>query len=114
MHRPILIAASLGACLLLGGYSAGVRTHGAAGAAAPSLAQGLADETHHRLALEFEQQDVGFELNGTRVWPLDDGLLRVRGEGTADFGAEGRAATTIEAVYDPGDGRWLRLDYQLL
>src|SRR5690606_367652 len=39
--------------------------------------------------------------------------LRLVGRGVADFGAEGRAATTIEALYDPRNGEWLRLDYTL-
>ena len=41
-------------------------------------------------------------------------MMRVRAEGTADFGADGQAATSIEAVYDRGTGQWVTLDYQLL
>ena len=114
MRRPLLIIPALGACLLLAGYSAGVQTHVAAGAAPAGLAQALASETHRRLSAEFQQQSVAFDLAGTRVWAKEGDMMRVRAEGTADFGADGQAATSIEAVYDRGTGQWVTLDYQLL
>lgn len=114
MHRQLPVIAALSASLLLGGFSAGVQPRVVAGAAAPTLAGLLADETHRRIAAEFASQPVAFELSGARTWPLTTGLLRVRGEGTADFGPEGQAAATVEAVYDPRAARWVKLDYQLL
>ena len=114
MHRPLSIAAALSACLLLGGFSPGVQPRVASSVVAPSLASTLATETHRRLSAEFASQDVQFELGGTRVWQAGDALLRVRAEGTADFGADGHATTTIDAVYDRQAGRWLKLDYQQL
>jgi hypothetical protein len=113
MYRvlPVIV---LSCASLLGGYSAGVQPRTAADSAPPGLAQALADETHRRLADEFLQQDVGFELAGTRVWAGEGGAWRVRGEGTADFGPDGQAATTIEGLYDPHARRWVKLEYQLL
>jgi hypothetical protein len=91
-----------------------VQPHVSGGAAADGLVQQLAAETHQRLDAEFMDQPVAFQLKGARVWPAASGRLRVHGEGIADFGAEGSATTTVEALYDPATGKWLRLDYQLL
>lgn len=117
MAHPVPILAALSASLLLGGYSAGVQPRigtGHEGAAPPAVALALAEETHRRLAAEFVQQDVAFELAGTRLWSNEAGGWRVRAEGTADFGADGQATATIEAVYDPEAARWTQLEYQLL
>lgn len=113
MHQPIPLIATLSACLLLGGFSAGAPPL-SAGMTSPELARSLAEETHHRLDAEFVEQSVGFALDGAAAWSQEDGLLRVRAEGTADFGVEGTAATTVDAVYDPHTGKWLELEYQLL
>jgi len=114
MLRPhALLAATFGS-LLAFGFSSAVQTRGAMASAEPSVAQALAAETHRRLAEEFSSQPVAFDLAGTQVWPQQAGVLRVRGEGTADFGVEGQATATIEGMYDPQQGRWLRLEYQLL
>ena len=113
MRQLLPIVATFSACLLLGGFSAAAPPL-ASSAIAPAMARSLAQQAHARLDAEFVEQSVGFTLDGATAWPRADGLLRVRAEGTANFGAEGTAATTIEAVYDPQSGRWLKLDYQLL
>ena len=112
MRQPLPMIVAVSGCLLL--FSAGVQPRIATGSASPELTRTLATETHRRLAAEFLEQRVAFELAGTRVWPGDGGQWRVRAEGTADFGADGQATATIDAVYDPQAGRWLQLDYQLL
>ena len=114
MRQPLLSIAAISGCLLLGGFSAGVQPHAATGAIPMGISQRLADETRTRLDAEFEQQTVGFTLSGAKVWPASGGHVRIRAEGTADFGAEGTAMATVEAVYDADSGRWLKLDYQLL
>ncbi len=114
MTRPLPIIAALSASLVLGGFSAGVQPRIATEAVAAPLADALAAETQRRLAGEFASQSVEFALGGTRSWPAGAGLVRVRGEGVADFGTEGKATATIEALYDRDAARWVKLDYQLL
>lgn len=114
MTRTLPLIAALSASLVLGGFSAGVQPRVASGVVAAPLAQALSAETQRRMADEFASQPVAFALGGTRSWPVDAGLVRVRGEGVADFGAEGEATATIEALYDPAAQRWVKLDYQLL
>ncbi len=74
---------------------------------------GLAAAAVRRLDAEFAGQPVTLAIDDARAVPVGGRYLRVVARGTADFGSEGRAATTIEALYDPGSGEWLRLDYAL-
>jgi hypothetical protein len=66
-----------------------------------------------RLDAEFAGQPVSLALADAEAVAVGGRYLRLVARGTADFGAEGRAATTIEALYDPRNGEWLRLDYAL-
>lgn len=77
------------------------------------FAQALTQRVDRALGEEFAQQP--FELVIDRVATSNAGqrLVQVRGTGTVDFGAEGATAAQIDALYDPVDGRWLRVDYEL-
>lgn len=88
------------------------------GAASPQpvdapMRDALAAATARRLGAEFAGQAFGFQLADVESARVGGRYLRVLARGTADFGAEGRAATTVEALYDPRNGEWLRLDYAL-
>jgi len=73
----------------------------------------LARAAEARLGAEFAGQPVVLSLGDADAVALGGRYLRLVARGVADFGAEGRAATTIEALYDPRNGEWLRLDYTL-
>lgn len=73
----------------------------------------LAAAAMRRLDAEFAGQPVTLALADAEAVAVGGRYLRLVAHGTADFGAEGRAATTIEALYDPRNGEWLRLDYTL-
>jgi hypothetical protein len=73
----------------------------------------LATAATQRLGSEFASQPFTLALDDAEATRVGGRYLRVVARGTADFGAEGRAATTIEALYDPRNGEWLRLDYAL-
>lgn len=75
--------------------------------------RGLAAAAAQRLDAEFAGQPVTLAIDDARAAPVGGRYLRVVARGTADFGSEGRAAATIEALYDPSSGEWLRLDYAL-
>lgn len=75
--------------------------------------RGLAAAAARRLDAEFAGQPVTLAIDDARAVPVGGRYLRVTARGTADFGGEGRAATTVEALYDPRNGEWLRLDYAL-
>jgi len=75
--------------------------------------RGLAAAAARRLDAEFAGQPVTLAIDDARAAPVGGRYLRVVARGTADFGSEGRADTTIEALYDPRTGEWLRLDYAL-
>lgn len=73
----------------------------------------LAAAAARRLDAEFAGQPVALALDEARAMPVGGRYLRVLARGTADFGSEGRAAATVEALFDPRSGEWLRLDYAL-
>jgi hypothetical protein len=75
--------------------------------------RGLAAAAARRLDAEFAGQAVELALPDAEAVVVGGRYLRVVARGTADFGAEGRAAATVEALYDPRSGEWLRLDYAL-
>jgi hypothetical protein len=81
--------------------------------AAPAVDRSLAAEATRRLGAEFAGQPVSLSLLGADAVPVGGRYLRVVARGTADFGGEGRAATMVEALYDPRTGDWLHLDYEL-
>lgn len=78
-----------------------------------TLRRALAAATTHRLGAEFAGQPFTLALADAESTGVGGRYLRVVARGTADFGSEGRAATTVEALYDPRTGEWLRLDYAL-
>ena len=78
-----------------------------------SLRRSLAAATTQRLGGEFADQAFTLALADAETTGVGGRYLRVVAHGTADFGSEGRAATTVEALYDPRTGEWLRLDYAL-
>lgn len=81
--------------------------------ASDPLRRSLAAATTHRLDAEFADQPFTLALADAETTGVGGRYLRVVARGTADFGSEGRAAATVEALYDPRNGEWLRLDYAL-
>lgn len=81
--------------------------------ASDPLRRSLAAATTHRLDAEFADQPFTLALADAETSGVGGRYLRVVARGTADFGSEGRASTTVEALYDPRNGEWLRLDYAL-
>jgi hypothetical protein len=73
----------------------------------------LAAAATRRLDAEFGGQPLRLALRDAEAVAVGGRYLRLVARGTTDFGDEGRAATTIEALYDPRNGEWLRLDYTL-
>lgn len=82
-------------------------------AADARVARRLANEVDRRLGLEFAGQTVRFTLDDVRLSPAGRHYQRLQANGIADFGAEGRTATGVQALYDPRSGEWLHLRYEL-
>jgi hypothetical protein len=78
-----------------------------------ALRRTLAAAASRRLDAEFAGQPLNLSLLDAEAVAVGGRYLRLVARGTTDFGDEGRAATTIEALYDPRNGEWLRLDYTL-
>lgn len=73
----------------------------------------LATEVDARLGSEFASQDVRFKIDQARVVHVGNRFLRLDANGVADFGVEGTTTAIINALYDPGTGRWIHLNYEL-
>ena len=86
---------------------------GQAVAADAALARRLANEVDRRLGLEFSQQPVELRLDSVRLLPAGKHYLRLDANGIADFGAEGSTPAGVQALYDPRNGEWLRVSYEL-
>jgi hypothetical protein len=78
-----------------------------------TMRRDLAAAATRRLDAEFAGQPLRLALFDAEAAAVGGRYLRLVARGTTDFGDEGRAATTIEALYDPRNGEWLRLDYTL-
>lgn len=78
-----------------------------------TMRRDLAAAATRRLHAEFAGQPLRLALLDAEAVAVGGRYLRLVARGTTDFGDEGRAATTIEALYDPRNGEWLRLDYTL-
>ena len=78
-----------------------------------ALTRALAREVGRRLHREFAQQATDLRLKGVRSAPAGSGYLRLEANGVALFGGDGRAPTRIRALYDPRNGDWLQLIYDL-
>lgn len=83
-----------------------------ADAAGAGMAGRLKAEATRRLRAEFAGQPAQFEFARVQARPAG-GYLALIADGRADFGTEGTAEATIRALYDPRNGQWLRLDYDL-
>lgn len=85
----------------------------AAVAVGPSVAIDLADRMTAALDAEFPDQPVSWSSDQITAVPATARFLKVEAVGTADFDAEGRTRTTVQALYDRESGEWLGLDYEL-
>ena len=54
-----------------------------------------------------------FQLRDVRSSPAGERYLRVDADGVASFGADGRTPARVHALYDPRNGEWLQLAYEL-
>lgn len=77
------------------------------------LATELAREVDRRLGFEFAGQPVRFTLDGVRLSRAGSRYQRVEASGIADFGAEGSTSAGVQALYDPRNGQWLHVRYEL-
>lgn len=77
------------------------------------VARQLENEVDRRLDLEFAGQSVRFALDEVQMSPAGGHYQQLQANGIADFGAEGRAAAGVQALYDPSSGRWLHVRYEL-
>jgi hypothetical protein len=80
--------------------------------ATPDLSGKLRAAASRKLREEFTGQPAEFELARVQVREAGD-YLAVLADGKADFGVEGAADATVRALYDPRNGQWLRVDYDL-
>lgn len=92
--------------LVLGG-------NGNAQSATAMARQQLTRDMQARLQAEFPQQDPAVHVQGTRAQALGAGLTWLQADAEVDFGAEGTALASIDALYDSRSQRLLRVDYQL-
>lgn len=76
------------------------------------LAAELKAEAERRLRAEFASQPASIELADVESRSAGD-LMALVADGSAHFGAEGSTQATVRALYDPRNGQWLRLDYEL-
>ncbi len=86
---------------------------GQAVAADAGLTRRLANEVDRRLGIEFAEQPVELILDSVRLLPAGRHYLRLDANGIADFGAEGSTQAGVQALYDPRNGEWLRVSYEL-
>lgn len=77
-----------------------------------TLAAELKAEANRRLRAEFASQPARIEIAQLQSRAAGD-LVALVADGRADFGAEGSADATVRALYDPRNGQWLRLEYEL-
>lgn len=79
-----------------------------------SLEQALIRDVASRLQAEFPQQRPQLRLHTLQLHTVGSDHAGVDAQGVVDFGAEGHAAASIEALYDPRTRRLVRLDYRLM
>lgn len=77
------------------------------------IARALAQRVDSALAEEFAQQPFDLVIDRVATQRAGDSLVHVRGTGSVDFGPDGATPTQIDALYDPAEGRWLRVSYEL-
>lgn len=66
-----------------------------------------------KLASEFAQQPVGFDMTTAGIVGGDDRFALVEGDGIADFDAEGKSGLSFQGIYDRVAHRWVQVEYQL-
>lgn len=77
------------------------------------IARALAQRVDRALSDEFAQQPFELVIDRVATSKAGQRLVQVRGTGTVDFGVEGATAAQINALYDPVEARWLRVEYEL-
>ena len=78
-----------------------------------SVATQLDGLVDHKLASEFAQQPVQFDIADAGVVGGDARFALVQGDGIADFAAEGKSDLAVQGIYDRVAHRWIQVDYQL-
>jgi hypothetical protein len=77
------------------------------------VAQQLDAQVNRKLAAEFAQQPVTFDMGTVGVVGGDSRYAVVKGDGIADFAAEGKSDIAVEGIYDRDARAWIQVDYQL-
>ena len=78
-----------------------------------AVAKQLDAQVDRKLAAEFAQQPVAFDMDSVGVVGGDARYAIVQGDGTADFAAEGKSDITVQGIYDRVANTWLEVDYEL-
>jgi hypothetical protein len=78
-----------------------------------AVAKQLDVQVDRKLAAEFAQQPVAFDMDTVGVVGGDARYAVVQGDGVADFAAEGKSDITVQGIYDRVANTWLEVDYQL-
>lgn len=78
-----------------------------------TVAKQLDAQVDRKLAAEFAQQPVTFDMDTVGVVGGDARYAVVQGNGIADFAAEGRSDISVQGIYDRVANAWLQVDYQL-
>lgn len=77
------------------------------------VAVALLNKVDAALRTEFPQQPAAMKMEHITTTALGRHYLQVKGTGTANFGREGITAAHVDAIYDPRNGQWLRVEYEL-
>ena len=77
------------------------------------VAKQLDAQVDRKLAAEFAEQPVSFNMDTAGVVGGDARYAVVQGDGIADFAAEGKSDITVQGIYDRVANTWLQVDYQL-
>jgi hypothetical protein len=78
-----------------------------------AVAKQLDVQVDRKLAAEFAQQPVAFDMDSVGVVGGDARYAVVQGNGIADFAAEGKSDITVQGIYDRVANTWLDVDYEL-
>jgi len=78
-----------------------------------AVARQLDARVDRKLAAEFAQQPVAFDIGAVGVVGGDARYAVIQGDGIADFAAEGKSDVTVQGIYDRVADAWVQVDYQL-
>ena len=78
-----------------------------------AVANQLDAQVDRKLAAEFAQQPVAFDMDSVGVVGGDARYAVVQGDGVADFAAEGKSDITVQGIYDRVANAWIEVDYEL-